>query len=835
MKTLYSKIMILCLALAAGFFLGNTARADVTLTADDAFGTSSFNSSQHWSDGLAPHSGTNYLVASGRSLRTPENTGNYIFGGDSLTLNNGNINLKGTGNITIDDLRLYSCRIGMGQSGTAKIYGTNTVYGTAEAPSRYSGSLNRSTFVYAALQGSGEFQVERTAGESSGYFVCRLLGDNSAFTGGITVIGNEISIGINSTNSLGGELGAFRADALRMKNGGALYSITPLTLESPTRGITLDNGGVFSGTTTEHKPFTVATPVTGTGNLSIKGIQLITLNSAVTITGDIVADGGLLTIGPDFSLPSTQKIVLRNNGTLSGTTPVVNDISVEGGRINPGVIDAAGSLTVSNVYYQSGAFEFNFSSGTNADHLTIAGALTRPSTEKFVIRLTAPVANESGSFALMTVANMGDYTLADFELLCSYYNLPEGALAITGNTLYFNQARPVVFLSASGNNAGDSFTNPARWSNGELPSINNDYIVAYGYRLRTAGSTTETVPFNGNSLTMADGSDLRCKGLRVAVADLRLFHQRITHGTPPNTQYIDGNIAVLAPYDFENDGSLTRILVVESELSGTADIRFKMSVEKLPPNVYPADGVNGKFELLGANTNYTGGISVNGPHITYLTISDEINLGGNPPAFRADQLTLLNTGILAVATSVTLDDPNRGITLAGTGGILDAAGSATLSIACPVTGSSLYKRGSGTLALSGNNTHTGGTILEEGTMELRSAAALGTGPLTFGSATGCKVLVDGSSLPLGVRVADLLGTPITVEPLFTGGITPGVEIPLFLLTSATPTVTAGDITLTGVPSGYAAAVESKVVDDGGIPRTLLYTKYIIPGTILLLK
>jgi autotransporter-associated beta strand protein len=254
-----------------------------------------------------------------------------------------------------------------------------------------------------------------------------------------------------------------------------------------------------------------------------------------------------------------------------------------------------------------------------------------------------------------------------------------------------------------------------------------------------------------------------------------------------------------------------------------------MSVEN------PTFAINGKFEMTAANTNFTGGITVLGPQITHLTITDETNLGGNPPAFRADQLHLNQTGILAVATSVTLDDPNRGITLTAAGSMNVASGK-TLTVACPITGTgALYKHGTGTLVLSGDNNYTGGTVINTGTLEAHSADALGDGSLTFESSTTCKVLVDASGMPFGARVADLLGTTIQVQPIFTTGLVIGVEIPLFLLTADAPTVTANDITLTGVPSGYEAEVESKIVDDGGTPRTLLYTKYIVPGTIIMVQ
>jgi len=809
----YFRSSIVCTVMTAILVLCGTAPAvEVALTATDNPGTTSFNTGLHWPDGGAPNPGTNYLVNSGLTLRTPENSGNYTFMGDSLTIDNGYINLKGTGQVTIDDLRLYGCRLANGIGGSVYIYGTNTIYGTAGTPSRYSGSNNRTTHIYAPLQGSGEFQIERTAGETPGYFACRLYADNSDFTGGITVTGADIKLGIASTNSLG--------NTMTLKNNGSLYNLNAATLSYPIHDITVVNGGTIEAI---YADITIESQLSGTGDLKVKGNYVTTLDTAMTLDGDVVLDGGKLTLGPNFAMAAGKAIVIKS-GELYNTAAVAADITIAGGTLNAANTGSTGSLNVSNVLFQSGAFVFDFSSGTNADFINIEGDLTRPASEKFVISLTKPVANESDNFALMTAANMSSYTIGDFELISSYYNLPEGELEIIGDTLYFNQTRPVVFLSSAGNNEGNAFYTGAAWSDGQIPNAANDYIVAYGYRLRTANQT-----FGGKSLTLADGADMRLKAERATIEDLRLYNQRITQGTPPNVQYLDGNISVLGPYDFENDGSLSRVLVIESEMSGSEDIRFKMSVEN------PNSAINGKFEMTAANTNFTGGITILGPQITYLTIANENNLGGNPPAFRADQLNLSKTGILAVADSVILNDPNRGITLTEAGS-MEVPADKTLAVACPVTGDGvLFKNGTGALALSGDNDYTGGTIIESGTLEVRAADALGTGTLTFGNSTTCKVLADETNMPLGARVADLLGATIQVEPIFSAGLVTGVEIPLFLLTSGTPTVVAGDITLTGVPIGYAAEVQSRDVDDGGTTRTLLYTKYIIPSTVILLR
>jgi autotransporter-associated beta strand protein len=75
------------------------ARGQVTLTTGDAFGSSSFNTAGNWSQALAPHSGTNYLV-NVIQLRTPPDGNSYTFAGDSLTIgSSGQLSYKGTGTV----------------------------------------------------------------------------------------------------------------------------------------------------------------------------------------------------------------------------------------------------------------------------------------------------------------------------------------------------------------------------------------------------------------------------------------------------------------------------------------------------------------------------------------------------------------------------------------------------------------------------------------------------------------------------------------------------------------------------------------------------------------
>jgi len=85
------------------------SRAAVTLTTGDSLGNTSFNAAGNWTEPMAPHAGTNYLV-SVVQLRTPADGGSHTFLGDSLAITTGGqLSYKGTGTagtITISNLIL---------------------------------------------------------------------------------------------------------------------------------------------------------------------------------------------------------------------------------------------------------------------------------------------------------------------------------------------------------------------------------------------------------------------------------------------------------------------------------------------------------------------------------------------------------------------------------------------------------------------------------------------------------------------------------------------------------------------------------------------------------
>lgn len=175
----------------------SASAATITLNASDASGTTSFNTALHWSDGLAPAVGNDYLV-NGFTLRTPNaNAGSFAFGGDSLAVDGalGVFLYKGSngGEIIVNDLRLrnggrFSHGGGSGGGISMTLGGNITVESSGGVIETGAGNIGgRSTIVTANIGGAGQLTFRNHETAAGGFGVTTLQGSNT-YTGG-TIIG----------------------------------------------------------------------------------------------------------------------------------------------------------------------------------------------------------------------------------------------------------------------------------------------------------------------------------------------------------------------------------------------------------------------------------------------------------------------------------------------------------------------------------------------------------------------------------------------------------------------------------------------------------------------
>src|SRR5262249_27222021 len=135
----------------------------------------------------------------------------------------------------------------------------------------------------------------------------------------------------------------------------------------------------------------------------------------------------------------------------------------------------------------------------------------------------------------------------------------------------------------------------------------------------------------------------------------------------------------------------------------------------------------------------------------------------------------LGSGAVTLNANPTLTIADRSLTVAG-----------AISNG---TGNTFTKVGAGTLALSGSSSYTGGTTINQGSVEVTADSNLGagTGSLTFGGGT-LRVLSSFSSArpvtlnttPPGVATIDASGAALTLSGVIsgTGNLNTGGDIVL---------------------------------------------------------
>jgi autotransporter-associated beta strand protein/T5SS/PEP-CTERM-associated repeat protein len=201
---------------------------------------------------------------------------------------------------------------------------------------------------------------------------------------------------------------------------------------------------------------------------------------------------------------------------------------------------------------------------------------------------------------------------------------------------------------------------------------------------------------------------------------------------------------------------------------------------------------NGNFTLTG-NSTFTGTTAVTGGS---LTIDADSALGTAPAGMTAGHLVLQNSTLITT-NSFSLNS-NRGISLEGAGGTISPQAGTTLTYGGITDGSGvLVKRGGGTLRLTGNNSHTGGTLIFDGTL-------LGDTNSLQGSIVNNATLVfDQSST--GVYSAELSGS---------GSLTKSGAGNLTL--TGTNSYSGGTTVAEGTLTGDASSLQGAIVNNTSV-------------------
>ena len=533
------------------------------------------------------------------------------------------------------------------------------------------------------------------------------------------------------------------------------------------------NGLLYVGDADGSHSFSISS----TGNLTFDNAgagAALTMTASSTNTTVNVAGVSLID-GLSITNESTASI-LTISSPISGNAA----ISLQGG---PGVTLSGSNTFNGGVALQGGTFKIghNYAMGTGA--LVINGGILDV-TGGFSISNNIPQFwNADFSFVGSGALNLGagPVTLAgDRSVSVNASTLTVGGSIDDGGNSYSLTKNGAGVLALAGTN---TFDGGIILNAGEL-AINKSHALGLG-----------TLVINGGALNNATSL-----GVSNANNNAQIWNADFTWPARSSLHLSTGNVTL--------NGSLT----ITNPLSVYGSILTVGGSIDDGENSYSLTygGVNGGLALAGSNT-YDGGTVLTGgkfyinngralgtgPLTLYGGLLDNnsgstvTNENHNAQFWNANfsyygSATLhMGTGAVLMAMSLTVSNVNNLLT---TDGVISDGGS----------GYTLTKVGNGTLGLGGNNTYSGGTVLNAGALQLNHPGALGPGTFT----------INGGTLNSAVT-----GTFVNANnnaQLWNGNFNMTLGRPMNL---GTGSVTLGQ-TCTVSPL-YATLTVGGVIDDGG--------------------
>ncbi len=468
----------------------------------------------------------------------------------------------------------------------------------------------------------------------------------------------------------------------RMIFRGALW-LTALVamgvLMKPVRADTTLNSGTTTVSTSRNFGGGLFVATTGTATMNVVAGGYAT-NSYAYLGFNAGGDGTATVSSGTWANSETLMVGYDGTGTLNVTGGYVSNTAFGYLGYNAGSIGAA--TVSSGTWANSGGLIVGFRGGTGT--LTVNGGSV---TNSF-----GYLGYEAGSVGTATVSSSG--TWANSGSL-TVGNSGTGTLNVTGG--YVSNTSGILG-SAAGSN-GTATVSSGTWANN-----GGDLVVGQ--------SGTGTLTMTGGLVSVAGTFSRGNYG----------FINLNSGGTLQIG--VGGATGVLGVSTLTNNGTLIFNRSDASTYSGMIN----------GTGVFTKQGT-GTLTLSGSNS-YTGGTTISDGQITLGNVN---GLGAaGPIAITSGTLNLNGRSV----TLGALAGSSGGTITTGTAGSVTLTSTATTdsTFAGAITNGSgtiaFTKQGSGTLTLSGNNSYTGGTTINDGVLALGSLNAVGTsGTISFGGGT----------------------------------------------------------------------------------------------------
>jgi fibronectin-binding autotransporter adhesin len=660
---------------------------------------------------ITNQSNTNTAV---QALLDLSGLGTFSFTGGST----GSVNI-GNGNRGFGGLRLASVTntitvgtvlLGAGGSGNG---GTGTILlGSG------SNVINATTINVTQNKGAGGIFFDPT--NTTGTLKIRGTGGTDADRSTIT-IGNFSTNGSNS----GGASMVFGTNGVDIKAG-------TLTIINSTTG----SGSLSTGMTGTFS-FGGASSTVDVNNVAMINKTGVTVFNGV-VTSNLLMGGGNLTVNTGFSmmnLPAASTALTQTNAVASfsisgGNATVNSDITQTNGLAANVKIDLNGgrlNMTGHSIGSSTGQITLLSSAGTLANVGQINGG-------------TGAGVTKTGSSTTLRLEGANPYSAptavnAGTLLLLSGATLPNTTTITLGSGAALDLAAVAGYTVGSGRALGGAGT-----VYGPVSVASGGTIVAGG------GGTPSSLTFN-DSLDLAGGTTLKLTPNVGSSAGAIVVNGAVntSGGASSVTISIPGGLS-LGTYTLLDYGSLTGTgfsafsftpsgRTIANLVDNTANTSVDLNVTSVDFPVWTGSlSSEWSTATLAAPKNWV--LNSNNATTTDYIESDSVLFNDS-----ASGTTTIDVSVADVNPgTVTFNNSSKNYTVTGSKAIAGATG--------------LFKNGSGSVAIATNNTYTGGTVINGGTVQL------GTGGTTGSLGTG-SITVNGGNLTLNKTGAYALANTIS--------------------------------------------------------------------------
>jgi autotransporter-associated beta strand protein len=715
-------------------------------------------------------------------------------------------------------------------SGTLALYGTNTYSGVTQIKG---GTLAVTGGTTGLIGTNIEISPDT-------------IGDGTLSVSAGTVNSLRMIIGGNSANN-----GAPGAGTL-LQSGGVINTAQWFavgsgnqTAASSASGVFTMTGGTLNASTVGTQNMEIANFAGTTGTVSVSGTAAVNIQNNASIAlganpnagnGSFTQSGGAVTFYSNggVAVGGTGALRLGASGTLPATSTYTYDLN-GGMLIVPSVTRnaAVGNLSSGIFNFNGGTLKATAANATYLQGLTSANVLAGGALIDdggFAITIAQPLLSGVSGDGGLTKTGSGTLSLTGVSTYTGATTVNAGTLSLTG-------AGEVNSSSGFSVNGGGKLLQLSSVSATPTVTVNNGTVDGTGTLSSVNVTSGSGIVANGNGAVVPLTID------SLSFVDAGALNLRINSTSPAlitsslNTGAAGGGQVTVNVSNTSWDNGVTYDLISYGSLDGAGFSEFvKGTVTGLTPRqTATLVNVSGNVALsiVGDNPVWTGAASSewstaaiaspknwvlpSGP--TQVDFISTDNVIFNDSATGSTTVDVASGGV--IPTSTTFDNSSKNFTLTSSGAVGIAAG--------PVT-----KNGTGSVTLGNANTYAGGTTVNNGTLNLNNAGAIGTGALTLNG--GGLGNTSAAAVTLSTNNAqnwngDFSFTGPDNLNMGTGAVTLGGAG-----SARTITVTAGTLSSNAIPvatPGYGLTKEGAgtLAFGGTAPSTIDGTLTVNAGTL----